>query len=78
MKGQIKFINKPEMIETATDEELRNVVITCDGAGEKQKNLVLDEMLKRARKASNEDACQKSYDEGYNNGWDSGWNSRKD
>lgn len=57
MEGKIKFINQSKMIETASDEELRNVVITCDGAGEKQKNLVLDELLKRARK------------EGYNDGW---------
>jgi ribosomal silencing factor RsfS len=61
MKGKIKFINQVAMIETATDEELRNVVITCDGAGEKQKNLVLDEMLKRARK------------EGYEHGFDDGY-----
>jgi hypothetical protein len=47
MKGKIKFINSKDLIPNATEEELRNVLITCDGAGEKQKTLVLNELLSR-------------------------------
>ena len=42
---EVKWLNSKEQIDNASEEELRRVLLTCDGNGVEFKRLALDKLI---------------------------------
>lgn len=51
-ENHVKWINSKEQIANATEDELRRVLLTCDGNGVEFKSLALDRLIELSKQMS--------------------------
>ena len=51
-ENHVKWINGKEQIANATEDELRRVLLTCDGNGVEFKSLALDRLIELSKQMS--------------------------